>query len=246
MPPSRPTLAPPSTAGTPLFGGSGDKSRRPGGFSHSEAFVGTLGLAEEDHDAVRHSLDTFPDACVSRGMFFEGILDALARGIGPNEPASAREKTGLTHRIQAFSLYPHRDFYRLFYYAARRLHPTRSLEQGLSHIAELFYPNMFAENLAGKTLAAFLGKDPVSVIGRLVDAYRIAVPWNEHRFEVASGPGRAHLWTCKVEPCPFYPSTFRGIATGMVRSVTGHTPRIEVVEHQPERAQQRFVFRIEL
>jgi uncharacterized protein (TIGR02265 family) len=246
MPPSRPTLAPPSSQGTPLFGGLAEKTSKPAGASPSEAFVGTLGLGDEDHEAVRRCLDGFPDACTSRGMFFDGILDALARGLGPAEPALARQRTGLTHRIQAFSLYPHRDFYRLFYYAARRLHPTRSIEQGLSHIAELFYPNMFAENLAGKTLAAFLGKDPVSVIGRLVDAYRIAAPWNEHRFDVATSPGRPHLWTCKVEPCPFYPSTFRGIATGMVRSVTGQTPRIEVVEHHAERNQQRFVFRVEL
>ena len=202
----------------------------------------SLALSPVEAQAIRVCLDTFPEACTSRGMFFEGVLDALARGRGKDEPAVAREKTGLGHRIQSFSLYPHRDFYKLFYYAARRLHPTLTVEQGLSRIAELFYPNMFAENLAGKTMAVFLGKDPVSVMSRLVDAYRIAAPGNEHAFEVrGKGP---HRWTCKVEPCPFYPSIFRGISTGMLRSVTGCMPEIEVEEHKAGASCQRFVLSV--
>lgn len=211
-------------------------------YPSSELFVAALGLAPNEARAVRLCLDTFPEACTSRGMFFEGVLDALARGRGAQEPADARQKTELTHRVQSFLLYPHRDFYKLFYYAARRIHPKLSFEQGLSRIAELFYPNMFAENLAGKTMAVFLGKDPVSVMGRLVDAYRIAAPWNEHAFEVrGKGP---HRWTCKVEPCPFYPSIFRGISTGMLRSVTGQVPTVEVVEHQAGHGEQRFVLSV--
>lgn len=207
-------------------------------------FVSSLQLTSADADAVRQCLDTFPTACTSRGMFFEGILDALARGHGKSEIEIARSAAGIDYRIQSFSLYPHRDFYLLFYYAARRLHPQLSIEQGLSRIAELFYPNMFAENLAGKTMAAFLGNDPVVVLGRLVDAYRIATPWNEHRFETrSSGP---HRWTCKVEPCPFYPSTLRGIASGMLKSVTGRTVDLQVESHAPGRSEQRFVLQAHL
>lgn len=243
-------LAPPPPGGSgphrrgTLYGGEIPPASRRSPYPPSEAFVASLGLAPNEAQAVRLCLDTFPETCTSRGMFFEGVLDALVRGHGAKEADEARRKTELTHRVQSFSLYPHRDFYKLFYYAARRLHPTVPIEQGLSRIAELFYPNMFAENLAGKTMAVFLGKDPVSVMGRLVDAYRIAAPWNEHTFEVrGKGP---HRWTCKVEPCPFYPSIFRGIATGMLRSVTGHTPQIEVVEHQPGASEQRFVLSIQV
>ena len=95
---------------------------------------------------------------------------------------------------------------------------------------------------SGKTKALFLGRDPVSVMSRLVDAYRIAAPWNEHAFEIrGKGP---HRWTCKVVPCPFYPSIFRGISTGMLRSVTGCVPEIEVEEHQAGASFQRFVLSV--
>lgn len=229
-----------------LFGGLPDPNAAVGAFSHSEAFMGHLGLEGEVRTAVQRCLDTFPEGCESRGLFFEGLIETLTNELGAADTGTMCDRAGFAYRLQSFALYPHRDFYRLFYQAARKLHPTRPLPEGLSRIAELFYPNMFAKNLAGKTLAAFLRKDPVSVMARLVDAYRIAVPWTEHRFEAASAGSSAHRWMCKVEPCPFYPTTFAGIATGMVRSVTGHTPVLEVIDHVPELRQQRFVFRVEL
>lgn len=204
------------------------------------AYAGKLNLTASDREKIVRCLGSFPAACKSRGMFFEGVLDAVKRMNGEAAARAVIEDADIKYRITNFGLFPHRDFYKIFYRAARLIHPRSSISDAMHQIAQSFYPAMFAESLAGKTMAVLLGKDPVQVLGRLVDAYKIAVPWNEHVCE-RSDRG-TFVWRCKVEPCPFYARTLEGIATGMVETVTGRTPRFETIEHSVAESEQRFVF----
>lgn len=204
-------------------------------------FALNLGLDESARRAVSDALSRFPDACKSRGMFANGVLESVAREHGKERAAQIRQASGYPPRISSFGLYPHRDFYRLFYSSAVSLHPNRSLAEGMRLVAEDFYP-IFIQSLAGRTMHALIGRTPDVVLGRFIEAYKIATPWNEHR--ITDSHDSSLLWTCKVEPCEFYPHTFAGICTGMVRTVTGITPHFETQAHSTGHNFQNYGFRI--
>lgn len=210
----------------------------------ARAYASRLDVIAADREKVIRCLADFPSECKSRGMFFEGVLAAIEREKGIVAARKVVEEAGIGYRITNFGLYPHRDFYKVFYRAARILHPKRPIGEGMNRIAQDFYPAMFAESLAGKTMAVLLGKDPLQVLGRFVDAYKIACPWADHACEtLADGALR---WKCKVEPCPFYERTIEGIATGMVTTVTGARLRFRTVDHSLGNSEQRFVFDVQV
>src|SRR5690606_35433773 len=206
-------------------------------------FISALNLSPLERDAVTATLRDFPASCQSRGMFFLGVLDRLKSARGADEATRALERVGITYRITAFGLHPHRDFYKLFFYVARAVYPAHTLASGVERLAESFFP-IFATSLAGRTLIALLDKDPVSVLGRFVDAYRIACPSNQHR--LTPGEAGVHRWSCEVEPCDFYPSIFQGICRGMVRGVTGIEPVVTVVDKQGLRSGYRYELSISM
>lgn len=205
------------------------------------AFAASLGLHATDEDAVYRNLINFPDACRSRGMFATGILEAVRRRCGAGVADRIRLEAGYPARIMGFALYPHRDFYRLFYASAAAMYPRIRLGEGMRRIAESFYP-IFIESLPGRTLHVLVGRTPEVVLRRFVEAYKISTPWNEH--EVESHTDRELIWRCMVEPCPNYPDTFAGISTGMVETVTGIRPRYEVINRVTAKDHQRITFRI--
>lgn len=209
--------------------------------SQAIEYASGLGLQEPDRSGVVSVLVNFPMACESRGMFADGILKAVARVRGPETAAEIQRNAGFPSRILGFRLYPHRDFYLLFYASAMALHPNRPLPMGMRMIAETFYP-IFVESLAGRTMSALMGKTPRTVLERFIEAYKIAAPWNEHVIENASD--KELTWRCKVEPCPYYPDTFSGICTGMVRTVTGLTPNFDIAARHNGQDCQHVKFRI--
>jgi uncharacterized protein (TIGR02265 family) len=206
----------------------------------ARSFAERQGFREPERSVVINTLTHFPDECQSRGLFFLGLMDQLHRARGPQAHRLV-EELGLPTRVQNFGFVQHRDFYKLFFTAARLLHPGRSLEAGMEAIAESFYP-VFSTSLAGRTLAAMLSRDPSSVLSRFVDAYRIACPWNEHAFEPS--PSGAHRWRCRVEPCDYYPRIIQGICRGMVRGVTGHEPSFLVLSRAVSPREHRYVFEV--
>ncbi len=204
-------------------------------------FATSLHLSLADQEAVYETLMNFPPACRSRGMFATGILEAVKREHGVEKAAAIRRNAGYPDRISSFALYPHRDFYRVFYASAAALYPGMDLGIGMRRIAESFYP-IFIDSLAGRTMHALIGKTPRVVLGRFVEAYKISTPWNDHVVEDANH--ERMLWRCKVEPCPFYPETFAGISTGMVETVTGIRPQYHIVTRTRERDHQKILFEI--
>ncbi|MFO0693357.1 MAG: DUF2378 family protein [Polyangiales bacterium] len=200
-------------------------------------------FTEADRKVVVETLTRFPRDCRSRGMFFLGVLEQVRRGAGAAAAQRIEADLALPYRVQQFSLVPHRDFYKLFFVAARTLHPSLPLASGMERIAESFYP-IFAESLAGKTLALMLSKDPVTVVSRFVDAYKIACPHNTHVFE-QSNDG-VHRWTCRVEPCDYYPNVIQGICRGMVREVTAREPIMKVRSKTEEADAHNYVFEVRI
>ena len=210
--------------------------------SEIEDFADVLHLRGDDRDRIVTTLANFPEACASRGMFATGVLEAVARTCGQYVADGIRERAGYPANITSFVLYPHLDFYRLFYASAVAMYPDEAMGVGMRRIAESFYP-IFSETLVGRTMGALIGKTPEVVLRRFVEAYKIATPWNEH--VISSGTvANGVLWKCKVEPCHFYPDTFAGICTGMVRAVTGITPQFAVLSREPARDHQRLTFQI--
>ncbi|GEM_PF-1911964 len=205
------------------------------------AFVHRLGLHGAEKEAIMAALLNFPVDCLSRGMFAKGVLKAAERPVGALEAELLQQRARYPKRIMGFQLYPHRDFYLVFYSVATTLYPDKTLAEGMRLLAESFYP-IFASSLIGRTMSALIGKTPADVLSRFAEAYKIATPWCEHSITQVE-PNRL-LWHCTVEPCPHYTSTFAGICTGMVRTVTGITPEFETlsIEHAGDR--QKFVFQI--
>lgn len=208
----------------------------------AETYAGSLVASPSDREKIARCLADFPAECKSRGMFFEGVLENVRQRRGEPKAKEIVAQAGIQYRIQNFGQYPHRDFYKVFYRAANVLHPDLGIGIGMERIAEDFYPLMFAQSLAGRTMALLMGNDPATVLARFVDAYGIAATWNEHRFE--RGSSGVHFWRCKVEPCDFYPHTFQGICRGMVRTVTGVDPQVRVAEVQKKQGEHRYVFEI--
>ena len=210
--------------------------------SEIEDFADVLHLKGNDRDRICTTLANFPPPCTSRGMFATGVLEAVARKCGQTVADEIRERAGYPANITSFFLYPHQNFYRLFYASAVAMYPNESMGVGMRRIAESFYP-IFSETLVGRTMGALIGKTPETVLRRFVEAYKIATPWNEHVISagtIADGV----VWKCKVEPCHFYPDTFSGICTGMVRAVTGITPQFTVLSREPATDHQRLTFQI--
>jgi len=204
-----------------------------------DEFARSLGLQESNRRAVVETLTRFPKVCKSRGMFANGVLESVARVHGDERRDQIRENAGYPRRISSFGLYPHSDFYRVFYASAAALHPDKPLGKGMRLVAEEFYP-IFIQSLAGRTMHALIGRTPDVVLGRFVEAYKIATPWNEHR--IVDSARDCLVWNCMVEPCPHYPDTFAGICTGMVRTVTGITPQFEIQQHTVGSNYQNFSF----
>ena len=74
-----------------------------------------------DQEAVARNLLLFPTTIKVRGIFFEGVSRIVAESHGPDAMAGLAARAGIAPKITAFRAYPHRDFYKLYYLAARLL-----------------------------------------------------------------------------------------------------------------------------
>jgi uncharacterized protein (TIGR02265 family) len=164
---------------------------------------------------VDQNLAQFPDVVRCRGVFFTGLTRIAEKARGPAALARllARAECGANHL--AFKWYPHADFYRLYYLAARELYPKLPFAEALREVAQTFFP-IFRESLLGKTLTAFMGKEPPEVLPLLAKAYDISIEGNRH--ELKSLSGHEAIWTATVEPVVWYPATFEGIVRGALPS----------------------------
>jgi uncharacterized protein (TIGR02265 family) len=190
--------------------------------------------------AIATTLERFPLACQVRGMFFDGLANVIRKHLGAIATNELMDRVGVPRRCVAFALYPHRDFYKLYFAAAPRLYSSSPLSEGMRRIAETFYP-VFRESMLGRTMAPLMGRDPAKILGRLAQAYSISVPWNTH----AVTPFKSGAtWDCRVEPSPFYPDTLRGIVKGTLASHDVPAARVDVVHFQESAGESRYTFEI--
>lgn len=204
-------------------------------------FAERVSVSPLDRERIRRTLADFPVACEVRGMFFQGLVDTIAKARGKEKAQALLREANVRTRFVPFTLMPHRDFYKLYFLASAALHPGRDLEHGFERIAEDFYPT-FRASMVGRTLSAFIGDEPMTVLERLGQAYRLSIPWNEHN-PVADGANAA-VWKCKVEPSELYPATFRGIIRGTMRSHGVREPEVELVSKRSERDAFRYEFAV--
>ncbi len=215
--------------------------REPGSREAAEAFAARIAVAPRDRELIVETLHGLPPDVSCRGMFFDGLLRTIRSTRGR---AAADEVVAIADVPPArvpFALYPHRHFYKLYFTAARRLHPSDSLEGAMRTVAETFYP-VFRESLVGRTMAQLMGDDPMNILERLTEAYRLSVQGNAHAVERV-GPREAR-WTAMVEPTPAYPSVFTGIVLGTMRSHGAPDVVVEVVSHRRDPTRFAYTFQI--
>ena len=203
-------------------------------------FAEEFGPTKSAQDAIAITLERFPLACQVRGMFFDGLANVIRKHLGVVETNALMDRVGVPRRCVAFALYPHRDFYKLYFAATPRLHPSLPFADGVRRIAEIFYP-VFRESMLGRTMAPLMGRDRVKVLTRLAQAYSISVPWNEHVVTPFEGGAR---WDCRVEPSAFYPDTLRGIVQGTLESHDVRAASVQVVSKQEFTSESRYTFEV--
>lgn len=161
--------------------------------------------------AIARNLTSFPMEVRVLGVFFEGLGRVIAEARG--QPALARlvSTSGAPERPVVFRQYPHQDFYRLYYLAARALFPNLSFPAALRCVAREFFP-IFRASVLGKTMNVLMGEQPRTVLPLLAKAYNLSVAGNEHACEVVGA--RKVAWRCRVEPVEWYEETFGGIIEG--------------------------------
>lgn len=210
--------------------------------SEADAFAELVDVTTHDRERVRRILQEFPVACQVRGMFFQGLVDTIARSRCLEDAKALVKRGGVRTRFVPFTLMPHRDFYKLYFLASALVYPGYPLEHGFERIAEDFYPT-FRSSMVGRTISAFIGSEPITVLERLAQAYRVSVPWNEH--EVEADGIRGARWRCKVEPSDLYPATFRGIIRGTMQSHGVDEPSVDLLDSKRQGDAMRFEFGIQ-
>jgi uncharacterized protein (TIGR02265 family) len=197
----------------------------------------TSSLAEQAE--IARNLATFPAEIRVRGLFFEGLARVVEKLQGPTAMATLSERAGVPLKTTAFRSYPHRDFYRVYYLAARLLHPAAPLSESLRLVARTFFP-IFQTSLLGRTMSALMGDQPNKLLPLLSRAYNLSVEGNQHEAALC-GP-RELVWTCEVEPVEWYTATFTGIIEGAMPP--GTTARVVVEECARSPGGMRYRFRI--
>jgi uncharacterized protein (TIGR02265 family) len=188
---------------------------------------------------VARNLATFPAEIRVRGLFFEGLARVVELRQGSAAMATLAERAGVPLKTTAFRSYPHRDFYRAYYLAARLLHPSLPLSESLRLVARTFFP-IFQTSLLGRTMSALMGDQPTKLLPLLGRAYNLSVEGNHHEASLCGA--RELLWTCEVEPVEWYTATLTGIIEGAMPA--GTTTRVAVEERAKSPRGARYRFRV--
>lgn len=216
---------------------------RPVSRDEVERFASHLGVAHRDRAAVVESLVNFQPDGMCRGMFFDALKQVVASVTSEDEALRLARAVGIKDRLVPFSLYPHRDFYRLWYSAIPIVYTGRPVAYGIERIAEIYFP-VWLESRAGKTMAMFLGSTPETICKRLRDAYALSIPHNEHSLEFPRDG--VIIWDATAEPSDFYPEALRGILTGAMGCQGVEAPKVSFEEKgRPDPHHRRWVFELD-
>lgn len=207
----------------------------------AERFAALVGAGAADRAELAKMYLHFPAQIQTRGVFFGGLGRVVIKRAGVPAWHEMLARVGAPARFFPFNSYPHRDLYKLHAVTANLLVPEGPLEQGRREVGRMLYP-IYRESLLGRTMSAFAGDEPKTLLRILCESYRLSVKGNEHQISIDEGTSA--VWRCKVEPAPWYPSIFRGIVEGTTASHGVHDVEVTTLEAKDERTHARFVFRI--
>jgi uncharacterized protein (TIGR02265 family) len=202
-------------------------------------FAAQVASDSREQAIISHNLTTFPAAVRSRGVFFEGLVRALSETVGTNEAVKLMDEAGVIPRTVPFRFYPHREFYRLYYLAASVLEPGRPMPTRLRRLARTFFP-IFRNSLLGKTMSAFMGDHPATILPLLAQAYNLSVESNRH--EVVAIRANELVWSAAAEAVEWYPETMMGIIEGAMPVEC--TPQVALEKSAAFGVLRKYEFRI--
>lgn len=179
----------------------------------AEAFAVVVTSVPSEQATIARNLVAMSPEIQVRGIFFEGIARIVRQSKGESALATLQRNAGVPDHVIAFRHYAHRDFYKLYYLAARLLYPAESFSRSLRLTARTFFP-IFRDSLLGKTMSALMGDKPRTILPLLAKAYNLSVAGNEHTSDLVGE--REIAWGCRVEPVEWYEQTFAGIIEGTV------------------------------
>lgn len=138
----------------------------------------------EDDLAVRMALATTADT--AKGMFFNGVLDAVEKMLGEDAREQCRKASGERKFIDFFN-YPIAQFLPMAFTAARLLQPkVGGVDKAFFRLGHQAIED-FLNSGVGKTLLVLAGKDPGRLLAAAPSAYKTAVSYGERRLEQRNG-----------------------------------------------------------
>jgi uncharacterized protein (TIGR02265 family) len=228
------TIEPPAAADGAVWGESKIT------VAQAQEFARAVTPVRADQETVARNLLAVPTMIRVRGVFFEGLSRIVGESQGRAAMAALVARAGVASKTTAFRAYPHRDFYKLYYLAARLLYPTAPMADALRQTARTFFP-IFKSSLLGRTMSALMGDRPSTILPLLARAYNLSVEGNQHMPELSSE--RLLVWRCEVEPVEWYVETFAGIVEGAMPADA--QVRIRVEERAAAGNLARYRFRID-
>jgi uncharacterized protein (TIGR02265 family) len=205
----------------------------------AERFAVAVTSSPRDRAIIAKNLFDLPPEVMIRGFFFDGLCQIVAKTRDEATLRILQRTAGVPERLTPFSQYMVRDFYKLYYHTAGLLHGDLPFEQAIRKVTQTFFP-IFKHTMVGKTLAAFMGSTPESIIPVVNKAYNVSVSGNDHTIKLVTKS--EVVWACKVEPVTWYPESFQGIVEGAMPP--GKEIRLDVLEKQDEGKLTKYVFRI--
>ena len=125
------------------------------------AYAPRVSSYPEDRATVIANLSRFPARVKCRGIFFQGVSRLIAETHGQETVSTLFGFAGVAERKVSFKLYPHVDFYKVYYLSAALLEPGVRLPEALRRTARKFFP-IFRESVVGRTMSAWMGKPHLS------------------------------------------------------------------------------------
>jgi uncharacterized protein (TIGR02265 family) len=191
-----------------------------------QSVAASSGNLEETHlNTERHlerNLTLVKPEDTARGMFFNGVVDAVRTLSSPEVAQRCREVTGERKHVDFFS-YPVASFLKMCLAVVGEVGPRLGgCEKVLRKIGEQSTRD-FLSSMAGKTAILLAGGNVKRLLGQLPSSYRAAVSYGE-RTLVWAGEKNA-LFVIKTDFMP--PAYHEGVILGVLESagVSGVTVR---------------------
>jgi uncharacterized protein (TIGR02265 family) len=205
----------------------------------AETFAEAVTSSAQDRAIIARNLVELPHELKIRGFFFDGLCQIVAKTRDEATLRRLQRTAGVPEKLAPFGQYMVRDFYKLYYHTAGLLHGSLPFAEAIRSVTQTFFP-IFKTSMIGKTLSAFMGQRPETIIPVVAKAYTVSVEGNEHAVH-ASGKNEV-TWRCMVEPVTWYPESFQGIVEGAMPP--GQLIKVKTVDKKQDGKLMRYLFKI--